>query len=344
MGWFTKNWKTRLTETITFIRNAHVPNFKGDKGEIVDELTHWNANESMTRRQTLSGLMSQAGTPNRPSNATDRKYRRALILLKCAITDTDDTHWANAAAEVNRQTGSFQNLLQWALEAAWDAFCSRPDVAQRKITELKTDPETFLNAYTMAVSGKKTSGRTTYGFYMDAGIYKLDCLNYPPGSHTVDAINVHVTPYVDVKTSPSTISATSSGLDTECTLMLTTQFTGCTYCFMLNSTRSELLAAHIDPGAASGGEGRLSSPEDGKVMSKKLREEGGFSNGNGGTFKAYGRVESSAKFGYGAGRVIIMGVKKNSAWEVYSQIQGIDRSLTVSRIDNKSYGEDGFLI
>jgi hypothetical protein len=114
-------------------------------------------------------------------------------------------------------------------------------------------------------------------------------------------------------------------------MMLTTQFTGCTYCFMVSGDGTSLVAAHIDPG---GGVGRT-SPHTGESISQALRANGGFNNGNGGVFRAYGRVADAGPFGYpkSATQMIITALKHHGRWQIYAQIAE-GNGFRVERIDN----------
>jgi hypothetical protein len=90
---------------------------------------------------------------------------------------------------------------------------------------------------------------------------------------------------------------------------------------------ANLAPVHIDPGKGTGITGRQ--------ISQQLRNNGGFSNGNGGTFKAYGRVNPGAGlFGYSqaAHQTIIVAVKRGGGWRVFAQID-MGTNLTVERID-----------
>jgi hypothetical protein len=133
-----------------------------------------------------------------------------------------------------------------------------------------------------------------------------------------------------VERSLDSLTGTRSSDYDNCSVMLTTQFTGCTYCFMVSADGSSLVAAHIDPG---GGIGRTSN-HTGESVSKALRDNGGFRNGNGGVFRAYGRVADATQFGYptSAQQMIITALRLKNRWRVYAQIAE-QTGFTVKRID-----------
>jgi hypothetical protein len=101
---------------------------------------------------------------------------------------------------------------------------------------------------------------------------------------------------------------------------------------MVSADGASLVAAHIDPG---GGIGRTTT-HTGQSVSQALRANGGFRNGNGGTFRAYGRVnDENRDFGYpmSADQMIIAALKVENRWRVYAQITE-GTGWRVKRIDD----------
>lgn len=308
----SKDAEVRLQETIQFIGNTPPANFVGDMNLIVRALNTWRRTASLNTRHTLSLLMSQEKAPNRPKNSVDRSYRRAAIMLKCVLL-APETQWAATALQVNNNAQNFANLYRFNVNDSRDAVYSSPGVARANLDLLKAHPKRFLNQFKVVVNGRAQGQAFPYGFYMFNGVYKLDCLHPGNGRITETAINVPATPYANVQNHLGNIQATLSSVNNHCDLMLTTQFTGCCYCFMPNG--ANLAAAHIDPQG-------LVTGITGQQISAQLRANGGFSNGNGGNFQAYGRVDvNSGLFGYPqtAQQMIIIAVKKAGAWRVYAQ-------------------------
>jgi hypothetical protein len=319
-----KDAETRLRQTIQFIRSHQPPIFVGDFKGMVDALEIWYKNKDATTRNKLSTLMSQAKAKNRPQRKEDRAYRRAVILLKC--WHSDELKWPEVANFVSGVKEDFQDFYYGDLGLSRDIIYSSSARATTNLQLLRSNPQQFLERYKLIVNGKPSGQRYSYGFYMEEGAYWLDCITPSKAKVQVDAINVPATPFTAVQHDLGNIQATLSSVDTTCDLMLTTQFTGCCYCFMVNGT--SLAAAHIDPQGKKTG-------ITGQQISAQLRDHGGFSNGNGGTFKAYGRVPvGSDLFGYPqtAHQMIIVAVKSGTNWGVYAQIDlGEDRH--VQRID-----------
>ena len=307
--------ETRLKETIGFIRTHRPAVFMPYEFDlIIENLNTWGRITGATTRRTLSLLMSQENSPNRPQDETGRSYRRACILLKCALLEPE-TKWTAEATYINTnyRTG-LDNYYEALVKNCWDHLHNSPGIAGRNLELLKNNTLQFLREYRLVVTGKPEAKVFSYGFYMKDRTYRLDCTGAHNARVIVNAINVPATLYASVKNDLGHIHATLSSIDDACNLMLTTQFTGCCYCFMVNG--ASLAAAHINPQTGTG--------ITGQHISQQLQVGGGFENGNGGEFKAYGRVDTPGPnvFGYpqNAQQMIILAIKQGGAWHVYAQI------------------------
>lgn len=323
----SKNDQTRLTQTVTFIRTQR-SDFEFDQGVIADALDQWKSSNGAAAL-TLSGKMSQNGATNRPKRKTLRAYKRAMIMLKCAIgLPTTQGQWDGAVTEVNNMLDrNLAAMYAAELRTANDLLGSSAGRVNPLIDELRANPLRFLSNNKITISGKPTSNVFSYGFYMRDGKYKIDPWDWVDSHQKIRAINVPATLYATVKDSLGAIPGTSSRDMDDAALMFTTQFTGCTFCFSVNG--ASLVAAHIDPGGGIGRESEF----DGVTISKALREGGGFSNGNGGDFKAYGRIKDG-DYGYPetADQMTIVGVRSVNEWEVFSQILKDDKIESAEKI------------
>lgn len=309
----TKDAAVRLKETIQFIGRHHPPDFVGNT-VLVQALNTWRQGASPATWKALSQLMSQEKAPHRPNNKTDRSYRRACILVKCAL-ELQQGQWGNEAARVNNgYRNYFADFYNDQMGSTRDALYSARGLAGQNLQLLKTQTKRLLQQYKLRVNGMPQAQVFTYSFYMSNGVYWLDCILPPNGRTTVNAINVPATPYVNVQNGLGNIQPTLSSIDDNCDLMLTTQFTGCCYCFAVNG--GDLAAAHIDPQGHTTG-------FTGQYIAQQLRDNGGFSNGNGGVFHAYGRVAAGSNdpggYPQAAHQMIIVAVKRNGGWRVYAQ-------------------------
>jgi len=326
-----KDWNQRLTETIAFIKKTPVPGFSGDRSYVTEAVDDWNRTAPADQRKQLSELMSQEKALNRPSKGADRAYRRGRILVTCAVIDPDPTKWADTSNSINRNTAPPGAAYNITFKSAYDVVGSGAK-AGPNLAFLLASPREFLEKYKISVSGRKESAPFEYGIAMDGGMYKISAGNPTRIKTNFRAINVPAVLYETVKGSLGSLTGTDSseGDNQQCGVMLTTQFTGCTYCFMVSADRSRLMAAHIDPG---GGAGRK-SVYDGETVSKALRGGGGFRNGDFGVFRAYGRVSDKSLYGYpmDATQMIIVAIKGKNGWKVFAQISKTD-GFSVERID-----------
>jgi len=171
-----------------------------------------------------------------------------------------------------------------------------------------------------------------YSFFMRDGGYKLvPYAQNPPVQVKLHGINMPATPFSTVKDNlkglPGVHTADYNDRPFGSNLLLTTQFSGCSYCFSVSVDRRSLITAHIDPEKGKG--------VDGADIGKRLGAEGGFANGNGGTFRAYGRTTDRSKFGYGDGSMVIVAVRRDGTWEIWAQLTEVSGNVIVERIDNQ---------
>ena len=328
----SKDADARIDETVDFVA-AHpvaAATSAEDHALIVKCLKDWKRLTSEATRAKLSAMLSQNDSPNRAGKADARATLRASTLLKCAIA-TPEPGWA-AVATSDKATPAAESASMYsaALGVARDYIHSTPEFVNRMLGELREDPLKFLAAHKLTINGGNKAGNPVlYKIAMKNGAYSFDCYGANKGRVSVAAVNVIATAYKDVKANLGALTPVDSASGPNCDLLLTTQFTGCTFAFMKSADGSNLLAAHIDPGKGGGVQGR--------DVSLAVRQGGGFGGGgNGGQFKAYGRVPNqSGLFGYpeSAAQMTIVGVKAAGTWRLYAQITALDGGLTALRID-----------
>jgi len=312
-----KDVQTRLTETITTVRTAATSTFNGDRTLSVNALNHWKT-ENAGDAIGVSQKMTMDNAPNRSKTKPLRAYRRAIILLKCAIIHVHERdRWDQIIADVHKQKDEhLANMFGYDLCDALDIAGSDSSVVNPMVNELESNPLEFLTNNMVTIAGKTESSDFPYGFYMRKGGYQINPFDKNAEHRKIQGINVPATLYASVVDTPDAITGTRSADYDDAAIMFTTQFTGCTYCFSING--GSIVAAHIDPG---GGVGRKSI-YNGVMVSEAMRENGGFANGNGGEFKAYGRVEGN-EFGYPQDidqMTIVAAKSHDDIWHVYSQI------------------------
>jgi hypothetical protein len=173
------------------------------------------------------------------------------------------------------------------------------------------------------VSGKPEGKKLKYKFYMDNGIYNFDCSGPNKTGYDFYAINVPVVLSTNLPDDASDMVATlANKVDPKCGLVLTTELSGCCYCFMADGNK--FAAAHIKPKGISASD-----------LFQRLRAEGGFSNGNEGNFHAYGQLAPHADgLGYPEGRLsVIVAVKQGSTWRVFAQIRDHEKQHILDVIE-----------
>jgi hypothetical protein len=332
-----KNWQTRLTQTITFIRDDATPWLRGDKTPIITALNAWTMG-NVVDAQNLSGMMSQVGTHPFPDKR-GRKERRATILLNAAIMDpAGRQRWAAMANTVNTHPTAQANAdYQLGLETARDHVYGTPAVVNVQLARLRTNPRRFLEDWPLLVSGLPNAGVVPYAVEMVAGEYKLECALPAMGRPTIQAFNIPARAYAGVANNLGAIPGTDvQGVNSD--LALTTQFTGCAFCFQIDDPA--MVATHLDPTAAVGG-GLLPQNQrsNGDTIRQQLEANGAFANPNNGTFRVFGRNPAQGAYGYGNRRVIIVSVQRNNQWRVYAQLQNVQaRTWEVYRIDQGALG------
>lgn len=329
----------RLTETVTFIKTKQPQSDLNAEqfGDVTDDLDHWMSTASAAKKIKLSGLMHKPASGAHVShNKEARKFLRAGVMIDCALVFPEN-QWGSQSTiqlglgEYSDNKGGYKASPQFPFQSAClrarDAVYSQPTNVSLMLANLRADPVGLLNEYKFIVNGGSKQGNPlTYGVTMHNGAWKFDC--YITSGYQIKAVNVQATKYNDIKDNPDKIVAVNSSVHEASDLLLTTQFTGCSFCFMKSPDGQNLLAAHIDPGK--------SKTFSGKDLSKIMREKAGFTTSNGGDLKAYGRVgDKSGDFGYpeSAAQMIIVGVRKGTDWRLYSQITSLDGSLTAQRID-----------
>ena len=327
-----KNVQTRLTQTIAFIQNTATPWLLADRAPIVHALTTWRANNALNA-SALGAVMSQNGTANRPATQLGRDYRRATILLRGALMPLG-TPYATIANQVNASATPPATQYENFLKSARDEVYSEAVLANTELALLAIHPRRFLTRWRLAVYGTPAAGVLQYDVTMSNAIYRLDCTGGNPGNTTFQALNIPAQAYAGVQANLGAIPGTSS-LGHAANVALTTQFTGCAFCFQIDGATNELLATHLDPTAAVGG--GLLAPHlrlTGQFIRGQLIANGAFLNGNAGTFRGCGR-DPVAAYAYDAVRVIIVSVFRNNEWRIYAQLQdpGNPAQWVVHRID-----------
>ena len=330
-----KNPLTRLDDTVEFIRSATVPEFfRPTQLLLVTALKAELAAINPVKQTYISTLMSQVSAENRPDDPQERNYRRAAILLHAIFSETKHLNTDRKAINANDQRTPAEGF-RTALVSACDKYFTRYDVAASNFNLLRTNPTHFLQSFQVSVNSGPTNDQdvSDYEVEMMNGLYKLRAAGSGANLYKFSALNVKAQLYKDL-VDKKKIKATNSSSDPSRTLMLTTQFSGCTFCYQEEG--GNLLAAHIDPRSSTSA-AATSVFIDGVTMAKNLQASGGFEGATGSEFKTLGRSDDGAGVSacYGTGsKAIVVAVKRTNDWTIFVQRQTGSYSSDVIRIDN----------
>ncbi len=276
----------RDTDTIRFIRTATVASgndLRIPVSELLEEI-------GVTEATYQAMSMGTAGT-----QAT-RKYRRAMILIYCALYDMPG---AQARLLVSRHLdaslptalGNMLNDIQRVVA---------PRRLNLRLAQLQTAPATFLAANRIKTgrSNVTTSTATPYSFSWDSR-QRFYLMEPPNVLHhnlhiTFQGFNIAVTNYTAIAGNPGNIA----GAVVLGTIGLTTQLSGCSILYSVNG--ANLSVAHIMPDAAV----RLNVPPAltadaarplGVLLALRMAHEGDLANPvAGGTLGVFGMVADRA--------------------------------------------------
>lgn len=339
-----KKSQERLSQTIAFIEKQGAVGMDKPKWDVViAALKDWNKNAPINDRQTVSGLMSfDQDKTGRASDKTNRAYKRSAILLACVFrTLPNPTSFKTLSDDIRRKTEAPKSSFTNELWGCYDQAASAPSQAQPFFDRLIRDPKEFLRSHDFLPATGAEGGRRWFYFYLGNGKWKVNVNpTEPAGRVKFQAMVVPPTLFSEALRTDGSLKGTRSKDSAGCQIMLTTQFTGCSFCFSIKD--NSLVAAHVDPG---GGIGRQSD-YSGEDVRKAMKNHTRFKNHNGGAFKVYGRRElATGGFGYGkykdggkkvaSTQMVIIGLLREGGWKLYSQQTFVDKSKLVQRIDNE---------
>lgn len=329
-----KSWKDRVKEMLETIETAKLAKNGKAQADVAGQMQRWAQGLDKNFAETISKGLSLKDADDKPEKKGQRDLLRAAKFvmlyegfLKTGLVDTDFKKLDSLPQD------NLANTLDDAIGAAHAAMeKALPPALDTAFNKLITNPAKFLAKHRVQVNGiaaPSAGKKNTYRFYYDIqkDMYGFDASDQvtPMAFTPKEAWLIPVTNFSTIKNS---YGAIVPAVVKDVSLALTTQFSGCTYCFQVSKDRKKLRAAHIDPEKGKG--------ETGETLSAKLRQGGAFSEGNDGKFYACGRVANpNSDFGYGAGYTVIIAIKGGGGWEIYAQtING--KVLTVKQIFDPS--------
>jgi hypothetical protein len=352
-----------INDTLDFLRGSQISPKMSSTGQFdVYQLaqlfiqtryptTSWHHYESSMRAfaQEMSLGYPWFGTETN----IDRRRRRAVYLLESAILDQAGMT-IQKPPKPNSYMDSSQKLLDTMHNArlVWGQKNGNYRAHQDLLQLFRTD-QPFLERNPIHIAGKQAvdqqgnpTDRNLQTFHLS---YNLGSLRYvfeksnPYNGYGFVAVSVKALHWAEVPgrglTPLSGSFATIHGTELDgADIMLTTQFTGCSFCLKFHN--GQYYAAHISP-AGPGAKAIL----DANVLAQQLCGldsnvvGGDFANAPGGTsrFEVYGRKHSTIPSGHSTGYpdsaavMYLIGFKSGVKWSIYSQEQHQSRMIRGGR-------------
>lgn len=333
----------RVVDTIEFLRHAQVaPN---NAAHLCADIADWL--DELADENRITPLIDQGMSQGMSSTEEKRKYRRALILILCALNHIPVASARQAAAQYTTLEQLRAALGATLLDVERIAV---PRLLRDKLRDLQTSPRNFLrhNRIQEGRGAAANSGRyecemirqwnTRRYFMKPAGGYQT------PYSIRFDAYSIAPIPFENINHLDQIEGAQVTG-----NIALTTELTGCTILYSVNGPN--LVAAHVwphDQGAvranlpnALAGQAGLSP---GALQALRLAHQGGLSNPVvGGTYGLFGMVTNQGEMGlrnvgpnnvrmHGyiteLGSAFFIAVRLQGNWRLYTQQNNRDLPRT----------------
>jgi hypothetical protein len=333
---FDKSARTRVTEIVDYLC-AEVP---GPEKPGVRAFLNQHAVMATAMSDQYSSKLVQ-----NPGNANERAMRRAILFLDSlnGASAADLQQLRNiATAQLRTQLDRRLLGLRYAADQEQGGTGLLGFVFNNKF---KPDAMNFLANNNVFVYGSNTSGVVNC-FLEYVWQYRQFKIIPPPSgkahSYALKAVNVPAVSWDSVPNRPAPGSSFADIAGTELTgadLLISTQFTGCAFCF--KEVGGRLFAAHIMPD--NGPAGAIAG--SGIELARQLAGQtagvtgGDFANARGaGTLHVYGRGYSNIGThppGYvytgPPSSMTIIGIRRGN-WQIYSQEVSATKQLSVYQI------------
>jgi len=343
VGLFDKSDTTRIKQTLKYIRTTDKvrPEIRDAAYSFAQKWVNEfypESRKSTDAYKGFSGGMSMKDIDDAGEKET-RKQRRAIVLLWSAMMNTGLAKQGQSMGE-GLVTDAFRRAMTKARIVYDMSRGIRSGNEDVFTNHLRRDPAEFLKQHRLIIYGIKAEDQPAdnlvdFGFYYDAAQdrYVLKT-NAPAGSHPVKAINVPAIYWGNVPgRGQDAARGDFSRIDGTplrgSTVMLTTQFTGCTFCY--NRVGGITYAAHIAPSnkvTAQPGEAVVSI--DPTELARQIAKGGDFGNApDTAGFRVYGREHGKRSFAngylYKSGShgsknwMSAIGFEEDNGWNFYTQ-------------------------
>lgn len=332
----TKDAQARLDEIVAYI-GSQVPG--AERTPVTLYLTDWMNASVGGNAQALAGLSNPLTMTDahNPGNKADRDRRRALIVLELMKSTANlNTGTAVKQLGIGQVNTRFAELLEELRIAASQTHGNGAVIQAVFNTDLAAHPQRFLRVNRVMMGNLRGGNQAVFFYDYPRSTYRFD--QQPPAQVRnpcrLPAVIVPAVVWDQVpgRTNSQVAGSFAGIVGTEltgATTMVSTQFSGCSFCFKVVGPR--IFAAHIMPddgagSAVTGGGAALARQLAGQVAGIT---GGNFTApGNGaGQFHVYGAGWSNLPAfpnGYPVRAAAdqymnIFGVVKGGAWRIYSQ-------------------------
>jgi hypothetical protein len=354
-----KGAQARLTETINFIVNAAPGNERTVVRNFVEAKVLQAHGGNRLHMEGISNPMSMNGLENR-GTPDERKRRRSIMLMRLTYIQgrMGTTAMEGQTLGAPDVTTRFDEYLLATRLLASQSAHGDGALIQLKYNNLIGDPRAFLATNVVHCFGAGTYGAMQqyfwYEYMLGAGKYKF-AAHMPGGSpncHHPTVVNIPAVLWSQVpgRTNVRNAGTFANIRGTELTggaVMVTTQFSGCTFCY--KEHEGSIYAAHISPddpnqqNVALGPGGGVAN--GGMRLARQLAGlEEGVTGGDfadpapdGGDFMVYGAGYSNINnhdAGYpinqGGNYMTLIGKPQGGTWRFYSQ--HVNANGTVLRV------------
>lgn len=339
MALMTKNPQTRVDD----VRDDIVALTPGPQQNAMRAwINHYWANATGGNAAALrnaSNLMTMTNVAN-AGNKQERANRRALVFLEALKFNTNLQAAKNLVTTIpgGALAGRITPLINKLVVEADQRFGTGA-LVQAEFNQLRTQPLVFLQSKRL-LSGAIGAGQANYFFYEYAkDQFKIDPTQPAqyPHAYLFNAVAVPGVYWFNVPGRGNNAAAGSfatiagTKLDTNVgNVMISTMFSGCSFCFKQENVSHDVYAAHIMPDDGNGhvvqgggtGLARQLGGQVGTVVA------GNFTGTNAGAFHVYGAgwsdLAAPLNVGYPVRTALdqfmnIFGTHIGGAWQIYSQ-------------------------
>jgi len=339
MAWITKNAQTRIDDVRDDIVGLTAAPHRVAMGLWIDN--YWNSTYGVMgpALKAASRTMSMAGVAN-AGTKQDRANRRVLMFLEAmkANSSLPGARAIATAAPAATLAGRIQPLIdKLTIEA--DQNFGTGALITAKFNDLRLHTRRFLTDHRLNSGSIGVTVRNYFFYEYSKDQYKIDMARpaHCTFAHAFDAVTVPGVFWLNVPgrgNNPANGSfATIAGVELDLAVsnvMISTMFSGCSFCFKRENAGGAIHAAHIMPDDGAGnvvqGAGTgLARQLDGQVATVT---RGDFTGTGAGPFHVYGAGYSSLPAPLNVGYPVrtaldefmnIVGTHRGGDWRIYSQ-------------------------